>query len=172
MKIVTQRLILRTMNDHDFTDVHEYMSDEETMKFFVDGPYTKARTLAMVNPKEKQDHLSIILKDNQRIIGHLDFHPWVMINTYEIGWVVNKNYHNKGYATEAAQALIDYAFNEMKVHRLVVMSDTRNQASNRICQKLGFRLEGTFKKCIYNSTKDEWWDELFYAMLKEEYHEN
>ena len=172
MEIVTQRLILRTMNNQDFKDVHEYMSDEKTMNFFVDGPYTKEKTLAMVNPKEKQEHLSIILKDNQKIIGHLDFHTWEMINTYEIGWVVNKNYQNKGYATEAVKALINHAFNEMNVHRLVIMSDPRNETSNRICQKLGFRLEGTFKKCIYNSAKDEWWDELFYAMLKEEYHEN
>ena len=139
------------------------------MTFFVEGVYTleQVREIIFDNQKELK-HYSIVLKESNQVIGKFSFHPWFMDNTFEIGWIMNSKYLNKGYATEAAEKLLDYGFNSLDLHRIIATCQPENYASKRLCEKLHMRLEGTFKQCIY--VKDDvWWDELFYAILKEEY---
>ena len=172
VKLETENLILRKLKTYDFEDVCEYMCNPETMRYFVDGPYNKKKVMEMLNPDGEQEHFAIVLKSNMKTIGHIDFHKWFSKDTYEIGWVINKKYAKNGYVTEAAKRIVEYAFTKVKAHRIVATCQPENIASNRICQKLNMRLEGTFLKCIYASKDKSWWDENFYAILKEEYHEN
>ncbi|MEH7153934.1 GNAT family N-acetyltransferase, partial [Bacillus thuringiensis] len=50
---------------------------------------------------------------------HIVFHKYFGEHTYEIGWVFNPKYFNKGYASEAAKATLKYGFKEMKLHRII-----------------------------------------------------
>jgi RimJ/RimL family protein N-acetyltransferase len=172
IKLESDRLIVRKLKTYDLFDAFEYMSDEDTMKYFTEGPYNKNKVKKMLNPEGEQEHYAIVLKDNLKTIGHLDFHKWEMKDTYEIGWAINKSFSNQGYVTEAAKLLISHVFSKNKVHRIIATCQPQNIASKRICEKLGMRLEGTFIKCIFSKKDDAWWDELFYALLKEEYFEN
>ncbi len=169
IKLESKNLFLRKLKTYDFNDVLEYMSDQETMRFFVEGPYNKRKVMDLLNPDGNQEHYAIVMKFNMKTIGHLDFHPWFSKDTYEIGWVINKEYRNKGYVTEAAQLMVDYAFNKLKAHRIIATCQPENLPSKSICRKLNMRLEGLFKKCIYYKANDVWWDEEFYAILDEEY---
>ena len=46
------------------------------------------------------------------------FHPWFAPQTYEIGWVFDKSYHEQGYSTEAAVTLLEYGFETLQLHRV------------------------------------------------------
>lgn len=58
----------------------------------------------------------------------------------EIGWAVSKYHRNKGYASEGAQRLITYSFEELKVRRLIALTPTNNMASLRVMEKIGMHI--------------------------------
>ena len=169
MELLTNRLTIRLMIDDDKSSVHEYLKDEETMRFFVEGVYSLEKVQEVIDKNKKgKDKFSVLLKETNELIGHLSFHPWGMKDTYEIGWVFNKKFYNKGYATEASKAMLNHAFTSLKAHRVIATCQPENIASFRIMEKLNMRLEATSLKCIFYKD-DIWWDELFYAILDEEY---
>jgi [ribosomal protein S5]-alanine N-acetyltransferase len=69
-------------------------------------------------------------------------------NFYELGYRFMQKYWGKGYATEAAKAMIDYGFNEMGLTEIYAMTDIDNKASRHVLEKCGmsyiedFDLEG------------------------------
>ena len=92
-------------------------------------------------------------------------------NTWELGYVLNSNYHGKGYATEAAIALVENLFVEDKAWRIVAMCDPLNTASWKLLERLHMRREGHLLKNVW-FFKDEndvplWKDTDEYAILKE-----
>ena len=165
----TKRLIIRPMQEKDLTSIQEILSDEETMTYFVEGTYSFDKVKEIFNRNNNEiRHFTVMLKGSYRVIGKLSFHKWDMKDTYEIGWIFSKTATHQGYATESAKALFDYGFNELNLHRIIATCQPENIRSKRVCEKLNMRLEGTFKKCVYYKA-DIWWDELFFAILKEEY---
>ncbi len=165
--IKTNSVYIRTIVKEDMPDLIEYLSDEETMKFFDHGALNEQAILLLIEKKNVIYGICDILTN--KLIGHFVYHQWFMVDTYEIGWVLNKKYHNQGIMTALAKEFIDYAFEIDKAHRIVATCQPENIPSKRICEKTGMRLEGLFQKCIYVARVDQWWDELFYAMLAEEY---
>lgn len=165
--IKTDKVYIRKINKKDFLDLKEYLQDEYTMKFFDHGILSDERIMELIS--DEDIIYGIIDISTNKLIGHFTYNSWFMVDTFEIGWVLNKNYHNKGIITEVAKKVMEYAFNVDKIHRLVATCQPENLASKRVCEKIGLRLEGLFKKCIYVKRNDEWWDELFYAILDEEY---
>jgi ribosomal-protein-alanine N-acetyltransferase len=63
----------------------------------------------------------------------------------ELGYWIGKPYWGRGYATEAAAAVLDFAFGPLALHRVEATHFTRNPASGRVMEKLGMRLEGVFR---------------------------
>jgi len=167
-RLVTSRLIIRPTQEKDLDAIHEILSDKDTMRFFVEGTYSKEKVKEILNRNTKEvHHYTVMLKGSYRVIGKLSFHKWFMKDTYEIGWIFSKTSTNNGYCTEAAKAMIDFGFNERNAHRIIATCQPENIASKRVCEKLGLRLEGHFKQCIHYQN-DIWWDELFYAKLNSE----
>jgi ribosomal-protein-alanine N-acetyltransferase len=103
-----------------------------------------------------------------RLVGHMDFHPWFVGATHEIGWAIGRPHQGRGYATEAARALVAYAFETLRCHRVIATCQPENPASWRVMEKLGMRREAHFRQCLLQDT-GEWWDEYFYALLAGEY---
>lgn len=168
-RIETDRLVIRPFQEKDIPDIHKILNDEDTMKFFVEGTYSlnKVKEIYNRNLQSVRDY-TVMIKGSYRIIGKISFHKWCMKDTYEIGWIFNKTSTNNGYCTEAARAILQHGFKDMKLHRVVATCNPDNIASKRVCEKLGMSLEGNFKKCIHY--KDNiWWDELFYSLLEENY---
>ena len=94
--------------------------------------------------------------------------PQFAPRTYELGWVIAPAYQRHGYASEAAQALRDYCFANLNAHRVIATCQPDNPASYRVMEKIGLRREGHFRQCIQRS-ETEWWDEYFYALLRDEW---
>jgi len=86
----------------------------------------------------------------------------------EIGFTFNPEHQGRGYATEAARALLPFAFETMGWHRLVGRTEARNTGSARVLEKLGMRLEAHLVENEW--VKGEWQSELVYAILDREWH--
>ncbi len=148
------------------------MSDADIIKHLPEDLFSKNDTKEFIdsNIGKNSKNYALILKDDESLIGHMIFHKWFAPDTLEIGWVINSQYHHKGYASEAANRLIEYGFSSLSSHRIIATCQPENVASWKIMEKIGMRKEGHFKKCIFRRGK--WIDELFYAILAEEWIKN
>lgn len=170
--IRTQRLLIRTFQKEDWPAVYAYTADRSVMHFIPGGRMTEAETQSYVNRQadDAPEAYAVLLPSQERLIGHISFHPWFAPRTYEIGWVFHPDYHGRGYATEAALAMLDYGFETRNVHRIIATCQPENPASWRVMEKLGMTREGHFRQCI-EQPGGIWWDEYFYAALKAEWQE-
>lgn len=85
----------------------------------------------------------------------------------EIGFSINPVQAGRGYATEAAAAVMDLGFGHFKLHRIFGRCDARNERSWRLMQRLGMRREAHFRE--HAIFKGEWDEEFHYAMLQREW---
>lgn len=90
----------------------------------------------------QQFHLCIFLKNSTTLIGSIGYRTidW-SVPLVEIGYWIHKDYTRVGYATEAANALTQYAIEVFKAHRVEIRCEQENRASQRVAEKLGFTKE-------------------------------
>ena len=81
----------------------------------------------------------------------------------ELGYWIGRPFWNKGYATEAGRALLRYGFDEIGLNRIQARQMPRNAASARVLEKLGMRLEGVHRQCLF--LRGEFEDLAVYAIL-------
>lgn len=86
-----------------------------------------------------------------------------------IGYWIGKPYINKGYATEAVVLALEFAFEQLKLHRASLWIGTANAMSLRIPEKLSLRFEGTAERALFLGGK--WQDTHIYAITVEEWEE-
>lgn len=167
--IETQRLILRRFVPADWRAVYRYMSDPQVTAFLPEGLMSpaRARTFAARNARKPQA-IAVIETIGNELIGHMPFHLWFAPATWEIGWALARDRQGLGYATEAATALLDYAFGALGCHRMIATCQPENFASWRVAEKLRMRREAHFKACLARPD-GTWWDEYFYAILADEW---
>ena len=174
--IETERLILRPIEPGDWRAIHRYASLPEVARYLPNEPFTESDSQAFALRWSEQARLNhgwpevmgVLLKADGRLIGYVPF-EWFnsKYRTREIGWVFHPEVHGRGYATEAARAVLDLAFGKLGLHRVVATCDPRNDASRRVMEKLGMRREGHFVRGV--QIHGEWADEYFYAILAEEW---
>jgi aminoglycoside 6'-N-acetyltransferase len=174
--VTTDRLVIRLMSTTDLDHVHAWMSDPEVTRYLLHDPRTRdeiatrlvdwsnARTLAAVG-----DYLQLAVElPGGPVIGSIYFTiSSVDDSTGEIGWAFNSTYHGRGYALEAATAVLNLAFGPIGLHRVYADLDSRNLASIALCERLGMRHEAHFIEHMW--VKGEWSDTGIYAVLAREW---
>jgi RimJ/RimL family protein N-acetyltransferase len=175
--LTTDRLILRPLRDDDAEDVYRYQRLPEVRRYIPWADWSKQDAFAHTRKRAAWGPLAadgdgVILAmvlppsstEPGRVIGDVMLRvDHVEHATLEIGWVVHPAFHGLGLATEAAGAALAFAFAELGAHRVVANLDARNEASARLCERLGMRREATF---IANWWADgEWTDTAVYATL-------
>ena len=179
--IETKRLILRPFTPGDAADVFEYLH-EPTVRCFEDmriNSPEEASDAVLERAKDNEYYLAIVLKETKKVIGEIfahpegDRHPGENCDTFSPCWMLNSEYHGKGYAYEAAQAYFDFLFNEKGARRLYAYTEDYNIASQKLCEKLGMRREGFYVEFI-SFVNDENGDPIYentyeYAILKKEW---
>ena len=169
----TERLLIRKFSPDDWQDLYEYLSQDEVVKYEPYEVFTEeASKEEAINRSNNEAFWAVCLKDTGKLIGNIylskqDFDTW------ELGYVFNAIYHNRGYATEAARKLINWAFREQNAYRIIAMCNPLNESSWKLLEKLGMRREGHLIKNIYFK-KDEfgnpiWSDTFEYAILASEW---
>jgi [ribosomal protein S5]-alanine N-acetyltransferase len=171
--IRTERLMLREFVATDESDVHEYASDPIVSRFTDWGPNTPEVTVERmsIHLQEQQiwprDEVSLAVElcAENKLIGTIRIGIFDRRNRLaDFGFVLNRRYWNRGYATEASGALLDTAFSVLRLHRVIATCDTRNVASSRVMEKAGMRREGFFRRDVFQ--KGEWRDSYLYARLE------
>lgn len=172
--IETERLLIRPFNIDDGDDLFEYLSLPETYKYEPGEPVDLNTAEKLARDRSQGNiFFAVVLKKNRKMIGHLYFqhiHPKQYL-TWELGFIFNPGYHNKGYATESSKALIEYAFRNFKTRRVVANCNVENPASWKVLEKIGMRREGYFlKKGFFKKDVNDnpiWFDSYQYAILKD-----
>ena len=168
MILETNRLILREMNHDDFDSLYEILSDEETMIHYP-SPYDKDGVLRWINWNLDNYKTfgfglwALILKETGEMIGDCGLTMQIINKKIrpEIGYHINKKYHNQGLATEAANAVKDYIFRTTSFKTLYTYTNHTNIPSTRVAEKNGMKLVEEYKDGdeilkVYSITKDEY----------------
>jgi RimJ/RimL family protein N-acetyltransferase len=174
--IETGRLLLRQIRADDENHIHDYASDPEVVRLMIWGPNTREATrefldralLAQTQWPRDDVGLAIELKSERRMIGSIELRIQDHANrTADFGYVLNRKYWGHGYMTESARAILDVAFNQLKMHRVWATCHAQNRASYRVMEKLGMRREALFLRNALE--KGEWRDTYLYAILADEW---
>ncbi|MBS0615704.1 MAG: GNAT family N-acetyltransferase [Verrucomicrobia bacterium] len=152
----TERLYIRSYQDSDLESCLDLYSDEEITKYFDNGKprtaqqileYIKERGRRYFDRGEPFGLFSVFLKDSFTFIGQVDLVPTGNPGEVEIGWIFLKDFHNKGYCTEAVQDFLlpliqglykrNYQSTGLTINRIIATAHPKNIASNKIIQKAG-----------------------------------
>ena len=172
----TQRLIIRHFSENDWSDLHEYLSQEQVLKYEPGGVSNAEECKQLARERADGDRFwAVCLKTTNKMIGHVYYaqsEP-AAFKTWMLGYIFNPAFSGKGYATEACQRVLQYGFEEWGTHRVFAMCNPENAASWRLLERLHMRREGHFmKKAFFRTTDDGepiWHDAYQYALLKEEW---
>lgn len=175
-KLETSRLILRTIDENDLQDFFDYRSNPNVVRYQYWEPFMYKEALDYLRKYKDTKpgipgewfQLGIVDKETNRLIGDcalkLDaFEP----RNAEVGCNLSCDFQKRGMATEAFHRLLDYAFRELKVHRISAITDCENIASIKLLERLNMRREGHFVKNVW--FKGNWGSEYGYAILAEEW---
>ncbi|HOW70385.1 MAG TPA: GNAT family protein [Phycisphaerae bacterium] len=112
---------------------------------------------------------AIVVRDGDRLIGTAGLHtisPVARSATLGIS-IGDRDFHSKGYGTEAVQLLLRFAFEELNLNRVALAVYANNPRAIRCYQKAGFVQEGCFRQAHYRGGKFH--DEYRFAVLREEW---
>lgn len=171
----TERLLLREMKKSDFNDVYEYSSNPQTSEYLLwevhrSPEYTKEFVDYVISKYKSGEYndWALVYKPDNKMIGTCGFTKIDQENNVaEIGYVINPNYWNMGIATEAAEAVIDFAFNTMGMNRVEAKFMYGNDASLSVMKKLGMKFEGYHRDMLL--VKGKYRTIGYAAILRSEY---
>ena len=176
MRITTARLVLREFVADDWPDVLAYQRDPRYLRLYAwtDRTEAEARDFVQMFLDQQADQprskfqLAITLSDGGRLIGNCGVRRKAE-NDWEadIGYELAPERWGRGYATEAALAIVDFGFRELELHRISSWCIADNAASARVLERVGLRLEGRLRENEY--FKGRWWDTLLYGLLESEW---
>jgi RimJ/RimL family protein N-acetyltransferase len=169
----TERLKIRRFLAGDWQDLHEYLSQENVVKFEPYGVFTEEESKREAERRAGDESFwAVCLKDSGKLIGNL-YLARQEFDTWELGFVFNERYQGKGYAGSAARALVSDVFENKNAHRVVARCNPLNEPSWRLLERLGMRREGHLVKNIYFGRDEEgqplWQDTYEYGVLAEEW---
>lgn len=181
--IETERLLLRPFIESDADDLYEYLKEPMVNCFACMKLNTPddAKAESARRSRETEYLFAIVLKETGKVIGEIEAHPEshapdrenAVCDTFSPCWMLNQNYHGKGYAYEAAHAFFDYLFDEKGARRIYAYTEDYNLSCQHLCEKLGMRREGMFMEFV-SFVNDENGDPIYentmqYAVLKKEW---
>jgi RimJ/RimL family protein N-acetyltransferase len=177
--VVTERLRLRPFDPvSDVDPMHAYRSRPDVCRYAPIEPRTREEVAARLRRPDltrsvleaEGDILSLAveLRSTNQMIGDVVlFWRSAAHRQGEIGYTIHPDVQGRGFATEAAAALLDLAFEGLGLHRVTARIDERHDASLAVARKLGMRLEARSIDCQW--LKNEWITLTEWAVLEHEW---
>ena len=178
MILETERLIIRPYQEEDLLECFQLMQDKELFRFLDMSVMTLEeyselfhwiiRCYSVSPDRDFKYSFNVCLKETGKTIG------WVGIggveynhSVKEIYWLIGREFQNKGYASEAAAALLEYGFTVMSLDEITAVCKPENIASEKVMKKIGLKYRGIVEGlpeqyAFYNG-------ELKYALSKQEF---
>lgn len=167
-QLETQRLILRGWCEEDLDAYAEMCGDPKVMRYIGVGKplsrWESWRSMAMILGHWQLRGYGMWAIDERfsgTMIGRIGCWQPAGWPGFEIGWTLPRAYWGRGLATEGARAAMNYAFRELYQSRVISLIRPENDASRRVAQKLGEKLEGTTEilggeAVIYGICREDW----------------
>ena len=171
----TARLLLRPLTRADAPVVQRLAGDREVASttLNIPHPYPDGAaeawigTLPVSYDAGEAVVFGVALHEGGELVGTCGLRLEIAHARAEIGYWIGRDYWGRGVATEAARAVIDYAFARLGVRRVFAHFYTRNPASGAVLRKLGMRHEGVLRQHVlkwgvfedielYGVLRDEW----------------
>jgi RimJ/RimL family protein N-acetyltransferase len=169
--IDTARLRLRAFTLDDVAAVHAIHSRDDVARWLYWDTRDEDEVRAVLEShlaRPAEAGVVLAIEREGELIGHAN----LVVGEHrqgEIGFIVHPDHQGHGYATEAAEAMLELAFETYDLHRVVGRLEPRNTASASVLERLGMRKEAHL---IENEwVKGEWQSEAVYAILAREWRE-
>lgn len=177
IEIQTPRLTLREWSQEDVPLIYQLLSDPKVAGFNTIGIPTSVQVIQDLlqptlndqqQPTRKHYGWSMLLNTDKTFVGEIGLDlATARFKSAEIYYSVASAYWGKGYASEAARAVVQFVFEQLQLHRLEAGVATFNPGSIRVLEKIGMQREGLRRKIL--PIDGEWIDNYMYAMLDEDY---
>jgi RimJ/RimL family protein N-acetyltransferase len=175
--IETARLTLRYFTPGDFEDLFAYQSRPDVARYLHWDARDRAQARQALERQCRETSLdadgdwltfAVVWREAGRVIGEVGLRRLSQEDLQgETGFVFNPDYHGRGLATEAAEAMLTLGFGILGWHRITGCCDARNDRSARLMERIGMRQEAHFIQ--HQIVKKRWADELVYAILEHEW---
>jgi RimJ/RimL family protein N-acetyltransferase len=150
MILETERLVLRRLVLEDLDALFELYRDQEIRQYFPDGVLSYAQTKEelewFLNGHPRFPELGLwatVNKATGEFMGRCGLLPWTIEERQEVevAYLLGKKFWGQGFATEAALAIVQYAFEQLDLSRLICLIDPKNLASVNVAKRIGMHFE-------------------------------
>ena len=154
LMIKTERLILRQWEDEDFYPFSEMCRDKDVMAFFpklltVEESYSMGRKIQSLIAERGWGFWAVEIPGESKFAGFVGLHipkdTMPFSPCVEVGWRLAKRYWGVGYATEAANASLHYAFTQLGLSEVVSFTTVNNTRSQEVMNRIGMSYAGRFE---------------------------
>ena len=164
----TERLILRSFRADDIDAMAQLFADPGFMRFSL-GVFTERKqTVAFIEKVMGWDRagipsqFAVVPRSKTGIVGYCGFFQHREVpGEIEIGYRLNPDYWNRGLITEAARAVRDHAFADLKLPRVISLIHPENIPSRRVAENNGMKIEREitfrgFLTLVYAISREQW----------------
>ncbi len=170
--LATKRLVLNPLEEKDWTFilslfslpiVHQFEQGELPSETKIREQFDRALAKSNLLPKDGGIWFIIQTTDHQPI-GQVKLTcNWTEVQEWELGYALLPEHWGKGYACEAAEAVLNWAFSELKVHKVIAIINAENTRSVALARKIGMIEEGHMREA--RKIQGQYYDEKVFAML-------
>lgn len=176
-ELKSPRLVIRRFRSRDLDAFLAYRNDPIVARFQGwELPYRRNEAAEFIRRQSRAHpddaggfQFAVALKDSDQLIGDCYLRCRKEDQSGDIGYTIAREYQRQGYASEAISRVIDYAFREMGLHRIIATTECRNLRSIAMLERLGFRREGHLVQSSVFRAGIGWQDEYLYAILDREW---
>ena len=174
----TARLMLRPFTSADAPEVKRLAGDRAiaSTTLSIPHPYEDGMAEAWIVTHRKEyesgklANFAIVLRSDGALVGAIGLKIVAEHSNAELGYWIGKPFWNQGYATEAAEAVLRFAFEELDLNRVCASHVKRNPASGRVMKKIGMTHEGCRRQHVLHWGVFE--DLELYGILKSDFGKN
>jgi ribosomal-protein-alanine N-acetyltransferase len=168
MQLQTDRLILRSFREEDVDEMAQLFANPDFMRFSLGAFTDRKKTVDFIEKVMGWDHASmpsqfaVMSRGEDAVIGYCGFHHHPEVpGEVEIGYRLHPDYWNRGLITEAARAVRDHGFADLKLPRVISLIHPENIPSRRVAEKNGMKVEKEimfrgFPTLVYAITREQW----------------
>ncbi len=171
--LTTSRLVMFPLSDRHLSRFLTVAGERAVADMIISIPHplTEPRARAWIYRAVAESaggqaaHYAISIRPDDALVGYIaiksidsEHHEG------ELSFLLEERYHGRGYTTEAAQAVIAFAFTDLHLNRICAYHMVRNPASGRVLAKLGFEREGCLRQRVRKGEIYE--DVLLWARLR------
>lgn len=167
VQLETERLLLRMIRLEDFEAYAALGADPEVMRYLGGKTWDRLESWRYMCAMVGHWHLrgygmwAVEEKATRQFIGRIGLHYPETWPGFELGWTLARAAQGKGYATEAAQRALEYAFTDLNRDHVISLIHPENRASIRVAERIGEKVEGRTELLgtevlVYGIDRDTW----------------